>query len=333
MKSWFLPLRAALVTAYSTIVRRLASCRVVALVAWLTLVTLVSVWRVRVVSPVPRSTHDTVATELRHPRAELPVAAEVASEGAPEARPTGIAPAPARADVLAKTQAFQDWLTDWRRADASAQSDLAAGGVELARERRTALKHLIQTDPRLALELAVAVGLRAELPAEVQAQLESRIDGRGDLNVSVVCTHNGDHGSHAESVACQSTLLREATIAGQSYAAYVFGRRETQTTKHGLPLHGIAVDGVAALAEAPFRLLDDAEKAGRALSLELPAVLVGEQAFSLATSTEFDALTARLVAAESVPGPSVVSLGDTDSPVTRVPSSLSDLEVSESDGG
>jgi hypothetical protein len=256
-----------------------------------------------------------LATELRDLRAELPVAAAVASEGAPETLPLGIAPAPARADVLAKAQAFQDWLTAWRRADASAQSDLAATGVELARERRTALKHLIQTDPRLALELAVPVGLRAELPAAVRAQLETRLDARGDFNVSVACTHNGGHGSHAESVACESTLLRQATIAGQNYAAHVFGRRETQTTKHGLPLHGIAVDGVAAFAETPFRMLDDAEKAAHALPLERPAVLVGELAFSVATSAEFDTLTARLVAAESVPGPTVVSLGDTDSPV------------------
>jgi hypothetical protein len=283
------------------------------------LVTVGSVWRVRVASSVPTSTHEALATELRDLRAELPVAAAVASEGAPETLPLGIAPAPARADVLAKAQAFQDWLTAWRRADASAQSDLAATGVELARERRTALKHLIQTDPRLALELAVPVGLRAELPAAVRAQLETRLDARGDFNVSVACTHNGGHGSHAESVACESTLLRQATIAGQNYAAHVFGRRETQTTKHGLPLHGIAVDGVAAFAETPFRMLDDAEKAAHALPLERPAVLVGELAFSVATSAEFDTLTARLVAAESVPGPTVVSLGDTDSPVTRVP--------------
>jgi photosystem II stability/assembly factor-like uncharacterized protein len=322
MKFRFLPLCASLATAYSAIVRRLASRRGVALVALLMLVTVGSVWRVRVASSVPASTHDAVATELRHPRADLPVAAAVASEGSPETRPTGIAAIPARADLLAKTQAFQDWLTDWRRADASAQSDLAAGGFELARERRTALKHLIQTDPRLALEHAVPVGLRAELPAAVQAQLETRLDARGDFEVTYVCNHTVGHdggGPAAQHASDSSHLQRSAIVAGARYEAYVFGRRESQATKHGLPIHGIALDGVVALEETPYRQIDDREKSSRGLPSELPAVLVGDEAISFATSAEFTALAERLVARESAPGPMLMSPGETAAPVVRIP--------------
>jgi hypothetical protein len=242
------------------------------------------------------------------------VAAALASEGSPEARPPGIAAVPARADALAKTQAFRDWLTAWRRADASAQSDLAAGGVELARARRTALKHLIQTDPRLALELAVPVGLRAELPAAVRAQLETRLDARGDFDVIVGCDHSGDHG-----VRCGTSLLRTATINGRTFLASVFGRRMAQATKQGLPLHGIAVDDLAALEEEPYRLLDEAEKAGLGLPPETPAIRLGAEVRSLTDREALADLSARLVAAESETGPIVLALSDGNGPAARTP--------------
>jgi hypothetical protein len=213
----------------------------------------------------------------------------------------------ARAVALAKTRAFEDWLTAWRRADEAAQPALAAQGAALATERRGALKHLIETDPRRALEFAVPVGLRAELPADVQAQLETRLDARGDFEVGIAC------------LGTETRTIRRATIDGKNYEAFVFGRRETQGMKTGLPLHGIAVDGVAALYDTPYRHLDDSEKATRALPFEQPAVLVGDKAVSLATSAEFTALERDLIAAETGASPAVVSLGDTGDPVTRVP--------------
>ena len=213
----------------------------------------------------------------------------------------------ARRDALAKVRAFTDWLTEWRRADADAQPALAAVGQTLALERRAALKYLIQTDPQRALELAVPVGLRTELPAEIQAQLEARLDARGDLEVSIAC------------LGTETRTIRSATIDGQRYEAFVFGRRETQGMKNGLPLHGIALDGVAALDEAPYRVLDDGEKTTRSLPLEQPAVLVGGKIVSLATSAELTALEQSLIAAESSPGPALVSLGDTGDPQQRFP--------------
>ena len=213
----------------------------------------------------------------------------------------------ARRDSLAKARAFTEWLTDWRRATTDELSARAASGYPLALERRAALKYLIQTDPRSALELAVPVGLRAELPAEIQAQLEQRLDARGDFEVSVAC------------LGTETRTIRSVTIAGQRYDAFVFGRRETQGVKIGLPLHGIALDGVAALDEAPYRLLDDGEKSGRSLSLEQSAVLVGGKIVSLATSAEMAALEQSLIAAESAPGPALISLGDTGDPQPRFP--------------
>lgn len=214
-------------------------------------------------------------------------------------------PASLRAEALAKTAAFDRWLTTWRRADAGEQSALVAGGRELARARRSALKHLIETDPRLALEVAMPEGLRAELPAEVRAQLERRLDARGDFEVQISC---GDKGTRTD---------RSVLVGGERFAAFGFGRRDLQATKLGVPLHGIAVDGSLALDAAPLRELDGAEKTARGFDPEKIAVLVGSEVVTAATVAELSALTERLVAAESVAGPHVVR--ESDSAVTAAP--------------
>lgn len=209
---------------------------------------------------------------------------------------------PSRADALAQTAAFTDWLTTWRRAETAAQPALMAAGRELAIARRAALKHLIQTDPRLALELAVPVGLRRELPAEVETQLERRIDARGNLEVSISC------------LGLVTRIERVAVIGSQRYEAFSYGRRETQHTKFGLPLHGIAVDEVAALADEPFRMLDDGEKQLRGLGPETLAVTVGSEVATVRDAADLGKLRSRLIAAESGEGPHLPTLntGGTD---------------------
>src|SRR5262249_42032276 len=105
--------------------------------------------------------------------------------------------------------------------------------------------------PRLALEAAIPAGLRGELPAEGRDLLERRIDARGDFEVQIAC---GDNWTRTE---------RRVVIEGERYAAYTFGRRESQATKYNVPLHGIAVDRSFALDPAPLRELDSMEKAVR----------------------------------------------------------------------
>ncbi|MBL9201052.1 MAG: hypothetical protein JNL39_11125 [Opitutaceae bacterium] len=201
-----------------------------------------------------------------------------------------------REEALTRVRAFDDWLVAWRRADAAAQSSLPAAGETIARERRAALKHLIETDPRRALDAAVPVGLRAELPPGVQALLERRLDERGRLDVSI---------SHA---GAEARIDREARIGDETLLAYVFGRREHQQTKHGLPLHGIAVDGAFAVAEEPFRRLDDAEKIARGLTPDAAAVLVGTRLVVSPDHASLAEIERELLAAEARPGPMVAEL-------------------------
>ncbi len=216
-----------------------------------------------------------------------------------------------RDDALTKTAAFSAWLTDWRRAEIADQPSLAAIGRELAVARRSALKHLIETDPQRALDLAVPVGLRTELPAAVQEQLEKRVDRRGDLEVNI--SHRG----------ADAQVDRIARLSDTSYRAFVFGRREHQATKLGLPLHGIAIEDAAALDETPYRVLDDGEKANRGLTSEQTALWIGAELSVIADAAELTQLGEQLVAAESIVGPHVADLrsgvpggGSTATPAT-----------------
>ena len=196
-----------------------------------------------------------------------------------------------REEAAAKSAAFTDWLTAWRRAGAEAQPGMLAPGQALAAARRDALKELIPIDPRLALELAVPVGLRGELPAEVEAQLERRLDGRGDWEVAVSC------------FGLVTRIDRTARLAGVPYEAFTFGRRAEQHTKFGLPLHGIAVDDVAAVEEKPYRMLDDEEKRALGIAGELLAAVVGQEVRILGSPAELEKLSAQLIAEEEKPGP------------------------------
>jgi hypothetical protein len=178
----------------------------------------------------------------------------------------------------------------------------------LATTRRTALKYLIETDPERALAVALSPGLRAELPAAIQAQLEHRLDARGDLEVAIAC------------LGTETRTLRTALIDGTRYQAYVFGRRETQGSKNALPLHGIAVDSSLALEVTPYRVLDDSEKSALRLPVEQAAVIVGSVVTPLTSHADLTALTDRLVAAESSPGPVLtVTAADSGDPTVRQP--------------
>jgi hypothetical protein len=246
------------------------------------------------------------ATESRSTGAPSPLAAPpspVAATALPPAADVG--PAPGAAAARAGTDsvppaivAFEDWLTTWRRADAAAQRVLAGAGRDLAVARRDALKELIRIDPRRALEFAVPVSLRRELPGEVVARLERRLDGRGDYEVVIGC------------FGPVTRIERSAVIDGQRYEVFTAGRRAEQHTKLGIPLHGIAVDDVAALAEDSFRLLDDGEKQALGLEAETMAANVGGAVQTFGSPAEWETAVARQVAAEAVPGPYVGGAGD-----------------------
>ncbi|MFZ9746201.1 MAG: PKD domain-containing protein, partial [Opitutaceae bacterium] len=186
---------------------------------------------------------------------------------------------------------FTEWLTDWRRADLDGQAALAGPGVALARARRGELRDLIARDPAAALAAAIPAGLRGGLPPAVAAELEELLDARGDWEVTVSCPAPADG------------LQRTAILPGRRLVAHTHGRRLALATKFGLPLHGIAVDELAAFAPEPWRALDDDEKAARGLAADALAVSVGGEVEVFAAPAAFAARQEALLAAEAGEGP------------------------------
>lgn len=148
--------------------------------------------------------------------------------------------------------AFRDWTNRFRLAPANERQAMTEEGVELARGRRSAMKQLIERDPARALAWTVPIAVREILPAAVLAELEVRVSGRGDYAVN--------RSTPAPDGPQVSQSSREVTIGRETWQAHVYGRRRTETTREGVSLHGIALDGELALHESPVRVLDTGEK-------------------------------------------------------------------------
>jgi hypothetical protein len=115
--------------------------------------------------------------------------------------------------------AFAEWSTRYAEAATLAERQaLETTGVALARARRAALAQHIQLDPERALELTIPPGMRRRLPAAVTELLEHQVKGRGDLAVMAALPEPGQECS-------VEPVWRVASVNGEEYRAYVYGRR------------------------------------------------------------------------------------------------------------
>jgi hypothetical protein len=136
---------------------------------------------------------------------------------------------------------FREWTQHYLAEKSQSEitaSQLIGQGQELAKLRRAAFGRLIKTEPKSAIAFAVPREVRQYLPSQIQTELETRVSGLGNLSIIAV---DGDN---------NGTITKSARINGVTYRAYTYGRRATQTTKQGIPLHGITLDGNLALHES-----------------------------------------------------------------------------------
>lgn len=124
-------------------------------------------------------------------------------------------------------------------------------GIRLARQRRAELVELIKSNPREALASAVPASARLQLPPDIAAELETRVSGIGNLSVLGVMPAIGGP--------AVQPIERFVRLDGRTYRAYVYGRRANQTSKSGIPLSGITIGDVLALAESAVRELEPGE--------------------------------------------------------------------------
>lgn len=145
---------------------------------------------------------------------------------------------------------FDEWLAEYLK---SPQASQLKEGKKLARERRSAFRQLIQSDPRAALSRAVPMVTRQKLPSEIVALLEERVAAKGALRVYAAAPDSRERG--------EKPYLRYAeTQHGRVYEAYVYGRREHDFRwLQNAHLMGVAMEGEMALSEEPARRLESGE--------------------------------------------------------------------------
>ncbi|HTY88969.1 MAG TPA: hypothetical protein VMB80_16100 [Candidatus Acidoferrum sp.] len=225
------------------------------------------------------------------------------------AKPAAYASAWGREQPRPELAAFQSWAGRYQAAASpAARAGLVAEGVGLAKQRRALLADLIERDPEMALAAAVPAPVRDQLPGEILAELEPRVSGIGDFSVlGVLRATNGP---------AVEPIQRLVRLNGRTYRAWVYGRRLGQTTKFGIPLHGVAIDGVMAVHEDALRELEADETATPARPMvdlrstaqqatNLPLILgqMGDQLYRFASREQLRRVEARLEAAETGLGP------------------------------
>lgn len=191
-------------------------------------------------------------------------------------------PKPGEADALT---AFDTWLA------AGQHEENLADGLLLAQARREALKALIQSDPKAALDRAVPYALRRDLPAPILALLETPVSQTADLDVEQACGGPG----------VRSWRHHWVTLDGRRERVYTYGDRAEIMTKQKLSVHGIAIDGVMAMRDDPLRELSPEEAAD--LGHEGRVVQLGRRSFAVDSDAALESARQRLRAAEEVPGP------------------------------
>jgi M6 family metalloprotease-like protein len=163
-----------------------------------------------------------------------------------------------------------------------------------AAERRGLLRELIPADPAAALACRLTHAQRQALPAAVAALLETPVDAFGRLEVLAIC---GPQTGGTE---------RFVTVSDVRRRAYLAGARALAVSRDRLPVHGIAVDDLMAVAAEPYRVPDPGELGSAAVADgEGLEVLVGEERRVFAARGELDTWAERTRAAETVLPPAL----------------------------
>jgi M6 family metalloprotease-like protein len=163
----------------------------------------------------------------------------------------------------------------------------------IAVERRGMLRELIQADPAAALACRLTHSQRRALPPSVVALLEEPIDAFGQLEVIAVC---------GQQTGGTDRFLR---VGGLRRRAFLAGARVAAVSQERLPVHGIAIEDVVAVAGEPYRIPDVGEIADGGASQGGLEVLVGDEWRVFAAKADLLEWADRTRAAETVLPPAL----------------------------
>lgn len=211
----------------------------------------------------------TVAAAIQVPASEQapsPLGACIEAKPCPCALPSRaaevsavIAVDPAASDVsspyaaeIAVCHRFLAWAERYRASDAADRAASSAEGTALARERRAALVTVMRGDPRRALALKLPLRDREVMPPAITAHLEQRLAGEGRFTALARLPSAGAGDD-------QRAVVPVVLIGDQQFERSSYGRRATLITRGTVPVHGIILDGLAAVHEDAVRPLEAGE--------------------------------------------------------------------------
>jgi hypothetical protein len=201
------------------------------------------------------------------------------------------------------------WLERYSQLAPLPRKLLEPVAAEIAKLRRAPFALLIDAAPERALGLTLGRAQRVNLPASVANLLETPIDARGDL-VLVSPSHAGEQ----QGLDVPPEPTRLLNVGSRRFVdPGIYGRRLGQTSKNGLPVHGVALDDRFAWSENPYRLLDPLERLENKVPNDAMAVFSGTQLLVVPTVADLDRLRDFLIAREGFAGPFLMDpTGDED---------------------
>jgi len=187
---------------------------------------------------------------------------------------------------------FTSWSARYLAATPEQRHHLEAEGTRLAEARRSVFQKLIQSDPQLALEMAVPRVVRQDLPPAVLALLETPVSAKGDLNVYMGRPAPG------MPVPDEGLTLRYFEANDVSYIAHVFGGLSNVMSRKGVPLRGVAIDRDLAVAENAVRRLEVGERIPGGTVIEETCPVSGETTSALSSGEAVTELSPTVEIAE-----------------------------------
>ena len=157
--------------------------------------------------------------------------------------------------------AFDDWVGAFQeinRHDPRQLLHFYQKGVKLSYARARAFKKLIQNDPELALKRALPREIIHKFPEKIRENLEEWEEGYGDI-----LTHYGCKGEDHQK--CEE--VNNLVLDNENLQAHFYGKRNHIGGLNGAAFYGVRMGKQIAIAENPFRDLQNEQSTLRGLSL------------------------------------------------------------------
>ncbi len=139
-------------------------------------------------------------------------------------------------DAGAAFSDFDDWWQVYTTVAASERPCMVKKGAALAKTRREAMIHLIESDPASAIQKTFPEEYRSALPKSVAENIELHVRGLAKLAVTKK----------------DGATTRKVTMGNENWKAFLYGPRLELNSRAEIPIHGVTFAGRIAVDGSPL---------------------------------------------------------------------------------